>query len=304
MIKFLSLFLPFFMFAEVSKAGIYYETFGKKEDPAYLLIMGAAGQCLLWPKDFCEKLSAQGFFVIRFDQRDSGKSFYVDYKLNPYHLSDLAADAISVLDDLEIEKAHFFGLSMGGPISEFAAVKYPERVLSLATFGSHFDYQPMINSFSPLQKETSFSAPTKEYQRLRNEIMQKPALSFEEQVEQRLQIWQLINGFDHPLDYAFIKPIAEEYSLRTENFINLDNYRLAIINSNAELVEIHHKVGVPALIFQGTSDPILGIDHAEALSRTIPQSSLHIVKGMGHLINPHFYSFIIEKLNEHAKDLN
>lgn len=304
MIKFLTLFIPFMMFAEVSQSGIYYESFGKKEDPAYLLVMGAAGQCLLWPKDFCEKLSEEGYFVIRFDLRDSGKSKHFDYNLVPYKLSDLADDAISVLDDLKIEKAHFFGLSMGGPISEFAAVNHPDRVLSVATMGSHFDYQPMINTFSNQNVPTSFSPPTKEYQRLRTEIMNAHALTFEEQLEQRIRIWQLINGVDYPLEDLFIRPIALEYSKRMHSLQSLDNYRLAIMNSNSELVQIHEKVGVPALIFQGTADPILGIDHAQALSEKLPFATLQIVEGMGHLINPHFYELIIEKLKDHSKNLN
>ncbi len=133
---------------------IEYESFGRESDPALLLIMGFGAQLTLWPRAFCEGLAGRGFRVIRFDNRDAGKSTRLTDKgvpdvprllaqmaagepvAAPYLLSDMAADAVGLLDALRVDRAHIVGASMGGMIAQLVAAEHPRRTKSLVSIMS------------------------------------------------------------------------------------------------------------------------------------------------------------------------
>src|SRR5580765_5069768 len=109
---------------QVGDVRLCYETFGTPGDPALLLVMGLATQMIAWHEDFCAQLVERGFFVVRFDNRDVGRSSRIDGppptpaqiltrspKASPYRLEDMAADAVGLLDHLGIERAHVAGAS-------------------------------------------------------------------------------------------------------------------------------------------------------------------------------------------------
>ena len=128
---------------------IEYDTFGSPDDPALLLVMGFTAQLIAWDVEFCELLASRGRYVIRFDNRDCGLSTHFDGQQVqpaaimaaamsgeelppvPYDLSDMAADAVGLLDHLGIERAHVMGASMGGMIAQTIAIEHPQRCLSL-----------------------------------------------------------------------------------------------------------------------------------------------------------------------------
>lgn len=122
----------------VKKNGIrlFTESFGCEKDPAILLIAGATVSMLYWDAEFCQKLSERGFFVIRYDNRDVGKSTNYEPGSTPYDIVDLTHDAISILDGYKIVKANFVGISLGGLISQIASIKYADRVSSITLISS------------------------------------------------------------------------------------------------------------------------------------------------------------------------
>ena len=124
----------------VGEIELCYETFGDPAHPAILLIMGLGTQMVAWHEDFCADLAARGFFVIRHDNRDIGRSTHLDQlpipslvqlakrdRNAPYTLADMAADSVGVLDHLGIERAHIVGASMGGMIAQTLAIRFPPR---------------------------------------------------------------------------------------------------------------------------------------------------------------------------------
>jgi pimeloyl-ACP methyl ester carboxylesterase len=129
-------------FAQSGSIKLCYETFGDATAPPLLLVMGLASQMVLWDDEFCEQL-AERFFVIRFDNRDIGRSTILRDKPIPtrvqlllrdkrgaaYELNDMADDAAGLLDHLGIDKAHVVGVSMGGMIAQLLAIRHPDRVL-------------------------------------------------------------------------------------------------------------------------------------------------------------------------------
>ena len=116
-----------------------YETFGDPLKPTALLIMGLATQMIGWPEEFCEELAARGFHVVRFDNRDVGRSTHVkgrpptplelltrSKKPARYRLSDMADDASGLLRELDLGPAHVIGASMGGMIAQTLAARHPD----------------------------------------------------------------------------------------------------------------------------------------------------------------------------------
>src|SRR5262245_42248555 len=135
-------------YAHNGAVDLYYETFGEMTDPALLLVNGLGSQCINYRSEWCEKFAAEGFFVIRFDNRDVGLSTkFADVAPDiagvhaavvegrtpdvPYTLSDMAADAVAILDAVGVERAHVLGVSMGGMIVQTLAIEYSDRLLSM-----------------------------------------------------------------------------------------------------------------------------------------------------------------------------
>src|SRR5262249_18339274 len=115
---------------------IWCEDFGNSREPALLLVMGAGGQALLWPDEFCAALAAAGRYVIRYDNRDTGQSTCFDFAQSPYTLSDMARDAVGVLDAFGIERAQVAGASMGGMIVQTLAIEHAPRLRTLTSIMS------------------------------------------------------------------------------------------------------------------------------------------------------------------------
>src|SRR4051794_32826070 len=166
-----------------------YETFGDPSDPTALLIMGLATQMIAWPDDFCRQLADRGFHVVRFDNRDAGHSTHIKGRAPTvgqlalrkksaahYRLSDLAGDAVGLLDDLGVDKAHVVGASMGGMIAQTVAIEHPERVLSLVSIMSNTGGQlsgqpalalyPVLLSAAPKEREAFAEHVAKVYDKI------------------------------------------------------------------------------------------------------------------------------------------
>src|SRR5262249_17740337 len=121
---------------------IYYETFGSPDDPTLLMVNGMGSQCVNFEEAWCEMFVAAGFHAVRFDNRDVGFSTKfdaapIDENGASYHLTDMAADAISVLDAIGIERAHIMGLSLGGMIVQTMTIEHAPRVITMTSVMSN-----------------------------------------------------------------------------------------------------------------------------------------------------------------------
>ena len=165
-------------FCRVGDIEICFETFGDPADPAVLLVMGLGTQMLGWHEDFCADLAGRGFHVIRYDNRDIGRSTILSSAPSrpsarscaatsappPYTLADMAADGVGLLDHLGIERAHIVGVSMGGMIAQTIAARRPERVLSLTSImsstGSRWRGQPALRTYRQFLRPVSTDRAT------------------------------------------------------------------------------------------------------------------------------------------------
>ncbi len=262
---------------------IEYETFGNPEAPALLLIVGLGCQLIHWQKEFCENIANHGYHVIRYDNRDSGlstkiNSFNMDDTMAkigalfmkqevpiPYGIEDMANDAVGLLDFLKIHKAHICGMSMGGFIAQTVAINHPDRLLSLISIYSSPGNR---KEFMPTQKVMEF--------------MMTPQPSKREAfIDHGIAYLELVSGSGMPLDENYYRGLTGEAYDRAFYPAGVLRQYMAIL-SQKDRGDKLTKVLAPALVIHGDEDPMIPLAAGKATADTLPNSTLKVIKGMGH----------------------
>jgi len=288
--------------AKANGIDIWYETFGKKQDPAVLLVMGGFCQGIMWPTEFCEALAQEGFYVIRYDHRDAGLSTCFDFQNNPYDLTDMAKDGLGLLDSLGVSQANLVGLSMGGPIAELMAIHAPKRVSTLTLIATSSDFTPMSLAFAhSFREELSLSRPTDLYLGWMNQFLESPPKTEDEMVKLRVKGWSILSGNVVPFDEEGNAKLQRQFLSRAKHPETMGNHLLAINKSLFLVQTAPGQVTVPTLIFHGSEDQIFPPDHGPALAKAIAGSTFVPVEGFGHVPNQHFYNLFITKIKQHTK---
>jgi pimeloyl-ACP methyl ester carboxylesterase len=255
-----------------------YETFGDPLKPTALLIMGLATQMIGWPEEFCEELAARGFYVVRFDNRDVGRSTHVkgrppkplelltrSSKPARYRLSDMADDAAGLLRELDLAPAHVIGASMGGMIAQTLAARHPDSVLSLTSImsntGNFWTGQP---------------AP-----RLLPIFLARPRGGREESIERVMKVFAAIGSRGLPMDTDLIRDMAERAYDRDHD-PNGPGRQLAAIIASGDRTKELRTISAPTLVIHGTDDRLVGPTGGRATARAIPNAKILKIKGMGH----------------------
>jgi pimeloyl-ACP methyl ester carboxylesterase len=266
-------------FAQVGEIEICFETFGSPEDPALLLVMGLGTQMVAWPEAFCRQLADRGFFVIRYDNRDIGRSTHLrglrpptirqlllrDRSAAKYSLADMAADGIGLLDRLGIERAHVAGASMGGMIAQTMAARHPDRVLSLASIMSNTGH---------IWKGTPGL-------RIYPVFLRRPAPNREGAVESFVSVFRLIGSPGFPFDEAETRKAAELSYDRGYNPAGSGRQLAAIIAAGDRTAELRG-ITAPTVVIHGTKDKMVRPSGGRATAAAIPGSRLVEIEGMGH----------------------
>ncbi len=286
---------------EVQEASLFSETFGDKNNPAILLNAGAGSQSIIWADEFCKSLSEKGYFVIRYDYRDTGLSSQTDDEKNPYDIKDLAQDALSILKKYNIQKAHFVGFSMGGQIAQFIGAYFPEHVLSLILLGTSTDFRPGFEAFEGIYKNQGLSPPEANYVTWATRKVDLASQTLDEKVDDYVNTWRRLDGNS---------PEFREDYYRQEGLLNYTRTKLHMpylkhAKAMRASFEDHEKapplIKVPTLIIQGAQDPVFGIDHGKSLHSQIKNSTLMIWEGFGHAISPQNFDRLIDAINMFIK---
>jgi pimeloyl-ACP methyl ester carboxylesterase len=266
-----------------------YETFGESSGPALLLIMGLGGPMIMWEEAFCRGLAAEGFFVIRYDNRDCGHSTKLDSEPppdlaavmgnwmqggeidGPYRLSDMAADAMGLLDALGIETAHVVGASMGGMIAQTLAIEYPSRIRSLTSIMSSTG-------------DTALPDPSPEAMA----VLMTPSAEIREAFsEQHLASNRAVGA-----DPAFFPYEEERLRARAARLwdygIDREGSTRQMLSSLAsgDRTPALRQLSLPALVIHGSADTLFSSEHAEATAQAIPGAQRLIIEGFGHDMHP------------------
>ena len=256
-----------------------YETFGNPSDPTLLLVMGLASQMIGWPDDFCRELADRGFHVVRFDNRDIGRSTHMRAKpptlgqlvrrskrAASYALEDMAEDTAGLLRELDLAPAHVVGVSMGGMIAQALTVRHPEMVLSLtsmmSTTGNRRVGQPAW--------------------RLIPMLAARPAGSREATVERAEKVFTMIGSKGFERDMEHVRDAAGRSFDRGRGDAAGQARQLAAVIASGDRTRSLHRITVPTLVIHGTDDPLIKLSGGRATARAIPHAELLEIEGMGH----------------------
>lgn len=285
---------------------IWYETFGSKENPAVLLNMGNGCDAMMWPDAFCESLAQRKFCVIRFDQRDTGLSTWVDFSKEPYTLMDMVNDCLGLLDALNISKAHIVGFSTGGLIAQLLTIHFPDRVLSLILMMTSIDLTIKNDAFLGLDlSQSKLPPPKQEYIKAVKELNAVSPTTQIGKIKLLVENFKLANGSKSPYDEAFFYQLFENSLNRVRGKLGKvgheSNHALATSRTPIISEQEFASISRPTLVIAGSEDPIFPPTHAEATSRIIPGANLLMVEGMGHILNPVFFQKILDAMVDHMK---
>ena len=263
------------------------EAFGDPAHAPVLLIMGGGASMLWWPEEFCERLAGRGRYVIRFDQRDTGRSTKVVAGDPPYTLDDLAADAVRVLDAYAIPAAHLVGMSLGAIIGQLVALQHPTRVLSLTAISS-----------SPFGVDTSRLPRSSEAYRQHLATAEHVDWSDREQViAYSLAESRLIAGTAHPFAEDATRAFYERDYDRSGGYSTLANFEWR--GGDAWRGRLH-EMNAPLLVIHGTADPVYPIAHGVALADAVAGAKLVRLDGGGHELHRADWDPIIDAIVAHT----
>lgn len=249
------------------------ETFGSPGDPPVLLVMGIGGSMLWWDEAFCAMLAARGRHVIRYDQRDTGRSVTYDVGRPGYTGADLVADAARVLDGYELPAAHVVGVSAGGALAQVLAIDRPERVRSLV----------LISTSSALGGDRGpLPGPSAELMRF-FEISRPDVADRHSTVEHLVAYQRVLAGGRRPFDERYARDRVRRDMERARSSPSAQNHeQIDGAAPGGRLAD----VSAPTLVVHGTADPMFPPEHGEALAAAIPGARLLLIDGAGHGVEP------------------
>ncbi len=257
-----------------------YQTFGSPDGEPLVLVMGLGGPMNWWDADLCKMLAEAGFHVVRYDNRDTGRSTRLKGRVTrrqlvrsflgsggrpPYTLSDMAGDAFALMDHLGWESAHVAGVSMGGMIAQTMAIEQPRRVRSLTSI------------MSTLGKRTvGWQHPS-----LLPMLIAPRKAGKEAYVVSSAKMWEVIGSPGYPKHEDQIRERAEETWDRGVSAAGVMRQMLAVLNQPNRSRALA-ALRIPAAVVHGTSDKMVHVSGGRATARAIPGAELFVIEGMGH----------------------
>jgi pimeloyl-ACP methyl ester carboxylesterase len=256
-----------------------YQEMGDPDGEPLLLVMGLATQMIAWSEEFCEMLAERGFRVVRFDNRDIGRSTkirdagvpsMIDMTIGrrgkaPYLLRDMAADTVGLMDHLGIDAAHVVGASMGGMIAQTLAIEHPQRVRSLvsimSTTGSRRVGHPSYRTFGLL--------------------LGKRPKEREAAIERAVNTFRVIGSPGYPFEEERVREIAGLSFDRGHSEAGIARQLHAITASGDRTAGLR-KLEIPAAVIHGKSDVLVNPSGGRATAKAIPGARLKLIDGMGH----------------------
>lgn len=281
---------------------IEYESFGDESAPAVLLIMGLGAQLVRWPMPMVEALVDRGYRVIRYDNRDVGLSTKFDHAGTPnlllmaatrmlgrtphapYSLSDMAADAVGLLDALEIDAAHIVGASMGGMIAQLVAAGWPGRTLSLTSIMSSTG-NPKLPGASP---------------RATGVLLRRPkGDDIEAIVAHGVMAAKVVSG-SHPMDEAILAQRIREETMRDHSPAGFSRQMAAIL-ADGDRRERLKTITAPTVVIHGVEDPLVPVAGGRDTASSISGARLVEVPGMGHTLPNALIPIVVDAIDSVAR---
>ncbi|KAA0111709.1 alpha/beta hydrolase [Methylobacterium sp. P1-11] len=282
-----------------------YDSFGDGAAETILLIAGLGTQMIRWTTPFCRELVTRGYRVVRFDNRDTGRSTHftdhgaMDFAAlasalaegrRPelaYTLDDMASDAIGLLNALSIRRAHFVGRSMGGMIAQILASEHPSRVLSLTSIMSATG-NPDLPSAEP-DAMTMMMRPAPD-----------PVLNEASFLDHGVAFARRIAGTAHPFDEEACRALLRE-EVRRGRAPGGFGRQLAAVGVAGDRRSRLAAITAPTLVVHGTDDPLFPPACGEDTASSIRDAEMMLIPGMGHDLPPSLYRAIADAIERTAR---
>jgi pimeloyl-ACP methyl ester carboxylesterase len=288
------------LMAPISKdTELCYQTFGSPEDEPLLLVMGLGGPMNWWDPGFCAALAGRGFYVIRYDNRDTGRSSRIRGRVTrsmlvrafagrrvraPYSVEDMAADACGLLDHLGLPSAHVVGVSMGGMIAQTMAIIEPQRVLTLTSIMS-----------STGKRTVGWQHPS-----LLPSLLMSRGPGREAYVATSTAVWKMIGSPGYPPDAESIADRAGETFDRGVSRSGVLRQMMAILTQTNRASRLRG-INVPTLVIHGVADKMVHASGGRATAAAIPGAELLLIDGMGHDLPPALFSTFVDAIDRTTK---
>jgi pimeloyl-ACP methyl ester carboxylesterase len=285
--------------AKVGDVELCYDELGDPAGEPMLLVMGLGTQLIHWDPRFCAELGERGFRVIRFDNRDTGRSTQIDAPAPgraammfglprglAYSLDDMADDATGLIGALGLDSAHITGVSMGGMIAQVAGYRHPERVRSLALISTSSGNR--VTSFPRLRALTT--------------LLAKPARSRSEFIDRTMRTFEVIGSPAHPRDPEEEREFREVLGATWDRGHQSAGVarQLHAITSSGDRRRKLQGVRAPTLVIHGDADPLVRPIAGRSVARAIPGAELRVFEGMGHDMPPALFGEIADAIAANA----
>lgn len=271
---------------------IAYERRGDPSRPLVLLIMGVGAQLVSWPTGFLDALVARDLQLVRFDNRDAGRSTHMreapapelpaalagDLSSASYTLSDMAGDSVGLLEAIGVDAAHVVGASMGGAIAQTMAIEHPARVLSLTTMMSTTG-DASVGQAHPETLRAVFSGA--------------PARTRQAAIERALRAFQTIGSPAYPCAPEELAARAALAWDRDHDDVAIARQAVATVASGDRSARLRD-LDVPTLVVHGLADTVCDPSGGRATAAAIPGAELVLIEGMGHNLPPGLWSRIAD----------
>lgn len=274
----------------IAEGTIASEAFGDPADPPVIMIMGGAASMLWWPEAFCKRLAERGRFVIRYDQRDTGLSTHYPPGQPGYGIEDVVDDAFALLDAYGISSAHLVGFSLGGMIGQVAALKHPQRVLSLTLISS-----------SPIGGDRT-RLPASGDAWLKHMSAEVDFADRAATVDYMVEDSRLVAGTAGPFDAIGMRAFIERDFDRSGGYLSSANHSV-LFNIRQDWRDRFYLMHVPLLVIHGTADPVFPHEHGEALAHNVANSRLLTLEGGGHELHPVHWDQMIGGIIGHTDSM-
>ena len=285
--------------ARANEIEICYDTVGDASDPTVLLVMGLGGQLIQWDPELCGLIAERGFHVVRFDNRDVGLSTHHEGAVDvfslfaseasgsqppavPYLLSDMADDAVGLLDHLGLDRAHVVGVSMGGMIAQAIALGHPARVMTLTSI--------MSTTGDP-----DVGHPTAEAMAA---LVAPPARTRQEAEDgavRQAHVW----GSPGLFDEDDLRRMAGDSWDRCHEPTGIARQLAAILASGSRSGALA-SLSIPSLVIHGTADTLVQPSGGERTAEVIPDAKLLMVEGMGHDLPRPLWPTLVDAICGHC----
>lgn len=263
----------------VNGMDLCYETFGDPAHEPLLLIMGLGAPMTWWDVEFCAELAGRGFYVVRFDNRDCGRSTWLDGQVDlrlavllrrsPYYLEDMADDAAGLLDHLGLAQVNVAGTSMGGMIAQLLAIRHPQRVRTLTSImsstGSKFVGRPSLTGWKALLT----AAPSER----------------EAYLDHQVRTFTTLQSPGYPIDEQRVRLRSAMSYDRGLNASGRARHLAAVLAATDRTPKLR-ELRMPVTVIHGTDDHLVGVSGGLATARAIPGAELHVINGLGHELPP------------------